>query len=130
MGKPLSEKERNFVIAFLGPARGNATDAAKIAGYGNNRKTQATLGWKLLRKMEIQQAVVRRTERKEAKAILSADERDEMLSTIARRLASSADTAGAIRAIAELNKVSGRHSVRHVLEGKLTLEQALDASRK
>ncbi len=129
MIKKLSEKEQAFVIAFLGKARGNATDAAKIAGYGKNRQTQATAGWKMLRKVEIQQAVVARVERTERAAILSADRRDEMLSAIAVRLQVK-NAKEAISAIKELNKCTGRHSIKHLHEGKLTLEQVLTQSRK
>lgn len=50
-GAALSERERRFVEAF----KGNATEAAIAAGY--TEKSAATIGYRLLRKVEIRQAV-------------------------------------------------------------------------
>lgn len=129
MTTKLSVKEQNFVAAFLGPAKGNATDAAVSAGYGNNRRSSKVLGARLLTKVDIQRAVVQRTERKEARAILDADRRDAMLSNIAIRT-EHRHPKEAISAIKELNKCTGRHSIKHMHEGRLTLEQVLAESRK
>ena len=41
-----------------------------------------------------------------------------------------ADWPARIRAICELNKCGGRHSIKHVVEGRKTLEQILGESRK
>jgi len=54
----LSERERAFVEAYMGPAAGNATGAAKAAGY--SPKTAASIASRLLRKVNIQQALVER----------------------------------------------------------------------
>jgi hypothetical protein len=56
-----------------------------------------------------------------------AAERDRLLSAIARD--TEAQTFDRIAAIKELNKVDGRHVVRPQINGKVTLEQALTASR-
>jgi len=71
--------------------------------------------------------VERRQEKQTSKAIADAAERDEMLTKIAR---GSAPAIVKISAIKELNKCTGRHSIKHLHEGKLTLAQAVAASRK
>ncbi len=125
--KRLTEKERKFVTAYMADANGNATEAAMIAGYASNRGSAKTLGNRLLTKVHILEEVAKRTARSEARGILSADERDEFLSSAIRGHGSLKDK---IAAIKELNKVTGRHSVNINLKGKLTLEQVLGESRK
>jgi phage terminase small subunit len=124
----VTERERRFVGAFLGVAGGNATAAALTAGLTLNRKSAAELGSRLLRKRKIQEAIASRVARREAKGIADADERDTLLSMFARD--AFAEVRDRIKAIAELNKCTGRHSIKHVLEGKLTLEQVLTQSRE
>ncbi len=51
-GRPmreLTEKQRKWLEASIGPARYNATEAAKLAGYAGNRVTLATIGSKTRR---------------------------------------------------------------------------------
>lgn len=127
-GGQLSLKEQRFVDAFLGPAAGNATEAAVQAGYGSTRKSAGVLAVRLLANVRIGRAIATRTLGEKRAAILTADERDQLLSEIARKPLNDAKTR--IRAISELNKCTGRHSVKHLHEGKLTLEQAIGASRK
>lgn len=45
----LAPKERKFVLAYVGEARGNATRAAELAGYGTTRGSMAFMGHSLLR---------------------------------------------------------------------------------
>lgn len=40
----LSLKQERFIAAYLGPARGNATEAARQAGYKGNAETLAEVG--------------------------------------------------------------------------------------
>lgn len=51
----LSERERRFVEAYMGQAAGNATEAAKQAGY--SARNAAPQGSRLLRKANIRQAL-------------------------------------------------------------------------
>ncbi len=119
----LTERERRFVTAYLGRAAGNATKAARLAGY--SPRTARQQGHKLLTKVDIRHALEQRVEQRERKAIADADERDELLTLCAReRLAGWEQR---IAAIKELNKVTGRHVVR--VEGRMTLEQLLGESR-
>lgn len=56
MGK-LTEKQRRFVDAYLGEAAGNATEAARLAGYKGNDNTLASVGTENLRKPAIAEAI-------------------------------------------------------------------------
>ncbi len=125
----LTLKERRFVDAYLGSAAGNGTQAAlSSAGYTKNRGSAKTLAARLLTKVHIRSAVNARTHRATVASIASAEERDRLLSAIARN--ENVEPGVRIHAIAELNRCSGRHSVKHFHEGELTLEQVLGESRQ
>lgn len=51
--RPLSEKQRRFIAAYIGEANGNATHAARLAGYKGNDVTLATVGSQNLRNLQI-----------------------------------------------------------------------------
>jgi phage terminase small subunit len=121
----LSEREWRFIEAFIGRARGNATEAARMAGY--SAKSARRIATRLLStNVHIQQAIASRRQRGLESAILDADATDRILSTIAQ---TSEDVHARIRAISELNKVRGRHSIKHVADGHVTLEMLLAESR-
>lgn len=124
----LSLKERRFVDAYLGSCAGNGTQAAKAAGYAGSEKVLGIQAVRLLAKARIRAAVESRQARAEEKGILAAEERDRLLSRIALAVEVK-DPPTAISAVKELNKCTGRHSIKHLHEGKLTLEQALERSR-
>ena len=105
-----------------------AAEAAVQAGYTKNRNSARVLGTRLLAKVAIGRAIAQRTNSEKRSAILTADERDEILSTIAKLQAHGVKDR--IRAISELNKCTGRHSVKHLHEGKLTLEEVIAESRQ
>lgn len=44
MAKKLTEKQRRFVEAYMGRAQGNATEAARLAGYKGSDKTLRVVG--------------------------------------------------------------------------------------
>jgi phage terminase small subunit len=124
---PLSPKERAFVLAYTGAARGNATQAAILAGY--SKRSAAEMGSRTLRKVNVAAALAKlakRDEQKAERARLSHARRDEILEDIA--LDPTAPAKDRRGAIAELNRVDGRHSVRHVHEGTLSLEDVLGKS--
>ena len=58
----LTEKQRRFVEAYMGEACGNATEAARVAGYQGDENTLSTTGYRLLRNAKIAAAVDERTE--------------------------------------------------------------------
>lgn len=53
----LTPKQQAFVDAYTGAARGNATEAARMAGYKGNATTLAAVGAENLRKPQIQAAI-------------------------------------------------------------------------
>lgn len=53
----LTEKQRRFVEAYMGVAAGNATEAARVAGYDGDDVTLASVGYENLRKPQIRAAV-------------------------------------------------------------------------
>ena len=124
----LNPRERRFVDAYLGGAGGNATRAAREAGYSGSSEVLKVQGSRLLTRANVRAAIDQHLTRDARSQVLAADERDILLSQIARSTAVPA--AERIRAISELNKCTGRHAVRHLQPGRITLEQALEASRK
>jgi phage terminase small subunit len=53
----LTEKQRRFVEAYCGPAKGNATEACRLAGYAGGDVTLASMGHENLRKPHISRAI-------------------------------------------------------------------------
>lgn len=53
----LTAKQQAFVDAYLGEARGCATEAASLAGYKGNRVTLAAVGGENLRKPQIAERI-------------------------------------------------------------------------
>lgn len=61
MGKRrLTEKQRRFVEAYMGEAAGNATEAARLAGYKGNANQLGSIGTENLQKPAIQEAIALR----------------------------------------------------------------------
>ena len=71
----LTEKQRRFVEAYMGAAAGNATEAARIAGYKGNAKTLGVVGSENLAKPCIQEAIEVRTKSDPAIATREARQR-------------------------------------------------------
>jgi phage terminase small subunit len=55
--KPLTERERRFVEAFMGFAHGNGTEAARMAGYKGTPAVLGVQSTRLLRKASVQAAI-------------------------------------------------------------------------
>ena len=53
----LTHKQALFVVFYVGRAKGNATEAARLAGYGGEDGTLAQIGWENLRKPKIRAAI-------------------------------------------------------------------------
>lgn len=105
----LTEKERRFVAAYLGEANGNGTEAVRVAGYRGTPGSLRVKANRLLTKGNVAQAVADFQAVRDQEAIATADERDRLLTDIARSWAADGDR---IRAVAELNRVGGRHVTR------------------
>jgi phage terminase small subunit len=53
----LTEKQKRFVEAYVGPAKGNATEAARMAGYDQSEGSMRVQGFENLTKPNVQQAI-------------------------------------------------------------------------
>jgi phage terminase small subunit len=126
--KPLTVKERRFIDGYLGSCAGNATQAYRLAGYkARTANVAASSAHKLLRKPKIVAAVTARQRRRTTAAILTAEQRDQHLSSLA--LNPLVPAATQVSAIKELNKCSGRHSIKHVLDVTESLSDIIAGSR-
>ena len=56
----LTEKQRKFVEAYMGQANGNATEAARLAGYSGSETALGVTGHENLRKPKIASAIKKR----------------------------------------------------------------------
>jgi len=77
----LSLKQSMFISAYLGEANGNATEAAKLAGYTGNRNTLKAMGQENLTKPYIKAEIDR--EVRGRKCMMSKADRIELLSQFA-----------------------------------------------
>ena len=57
MARPLTHKQSLFVVYYIGEAKGNATEAAALAGYAGNRKTLQKMGEENLAKPLVKKAI-------------------------------------------------------------------------
>ena len=62
MARQLTEKQRRFVEAYMGEARGNATQAARLAGYAGDDNTLRVVGSENLAKPAIRDAIDERVD--------------------------------------------------------------------
>lgn len=76
----LSGKQLKWAEAYLGEAKFNKTEAARIAGYKGDDKSLANIGYQNYRKLEIKEYIDQRL----SEAVMSADETLQHLSDIAR----------------------------------------------
>jgi len=122
--KNLSPLEARFVRHYaLGKPgiAGNGKKAALSAGYAAG--SAAVTASRLLTRANVLAAVEEARKSLDLAAIADAQEIDTRMTSILR----DTDEPAFIRvqAAKELNKVMGRHSIKHLHTGKLTLEQAL-----
>lgn len=80
----LTMKQQRFVEAYAGPAKGNATEAARLAGYKGNDGTLGSVGGENLKKPAIQAALARLHDEVRTSAIATVEEVKEILTAIAR----------------------------------------------
>lgn len=120
MGNKLTHKQELFVNAYLGEAKGNATEAARLAGYNGNDVTLGQVGAENLKKPQIAELIEKRT----SEAAMSATEVLQKLSEIANRERSDIATRDQIKAL----ELLGRHHklftdrVEHKLTGEIELQ--------
>ena len=73
-GDKLTEKQQRFVEAYVGEAKGNATQAARIAGYKGNPKTLESMGRENLAKHGIRIEIDRVLEKVRSAAVATTEE--------------------------------------------------------
>lgn len=121
----LTLKQEMFVNAYLGEAKGNATEAARIAGYKGNDVTLGQVGAENLKKPQIAELIENRT----SEAAMSAAEVLQKLSGIANRESSEVAIRDQIKAL----ELLGRHHklftdrIEHKITGDIELQWS-DAS--
>jgi phage terminase small subunit len=98
----LTEKQRRFVQHYTG----NATEAAKLAGY--SEKSAYSVGQENLRKPVIQKALQIKQQEQESSTIASIAERKEILTDIAK----GENEKTAVKAIDVLNKMDALYIQR------------------
>jgi phage terminase small subunit len=82
--RPLTPKQQAFVAAYVGEAKGNATQAARLAGYEGNDLTLRAVGAENLTKPAIIAALDVFRMATHTEAIMSAQEMAERLSRLSR----------------------------------------------
>jgi phage terminase small subunit len=111
----LTEKQRRFVEAYVGTAQGNATVAARMAGYSGDDATLAPIGSKLTRNDKVAAAIEAARSPRTKRAIIDRERRQQLLSEIAEK--GDAQDRDRIKAIEVLGKMQGdfieRHEVKH-----------------
>lgn len=121
----MNAREQRFVQQFIGKAAGNATKAAELAGY--SKKSAGRLGTRLCAKPYIRDAIAALAAKATSATVATAQERRELLTTMARD--SEMHPLVRLKAVDIANKMDGLYIQKHEISGKLTLEQVLDASR-
>lgn len=108
----LTLKQQAFVDAYMGESKGNATDAARRAGYKGSDVVLASVGAENLRKPQVAAAIEQRRQQLDSSRILTIEQMQEMLSHIAAKAATVGDSQIAINAIKELGKMRGAYIER------------------
>src|ERR1051325_3279587 len=93
MANGLTDKQRRFVAAYIGPASGNATEAARLAGYKGNDVTLGAVGAENLKKPQIALTIKTNREKIELRSIADLQQRvdgydrrrSELLTIVAER---------------------------------------------
>ena len=119
----LTAKERRFITEYR--LDGDGANAARRAGYAP--KSAKVTASRLLEKPEIAAPIANREQERASHNIATADERDRILSAIARDTKST--NLERIKAIGELNKCSGRYSMKHEHLGVDPLIAAIRSDR-
>lgn len=80
--KPLTEKQQRFVEFFTGISEGNATDAARRAGYKGSNATLRAIGAENLTKPNIKTAIREAQKELRSTALMTREERQEWITRV------------------------------------------------
>ena len=123
---PLTEKQRRFVEAFMGEAAGNATQAARLAGYRGNDHTLKSIATENLSKLVIAEAIEKL--QKSDPLVMNRKERREFWTRMA--LDPEVENAVRIRASELLAKASGDFIERHLVDSVVQVDDVRKKLRK
>lgn len=112
--KALTPKQKRFVDAYMGEARGNATEAARIAGYKGSDTTLKQVASETLAKPYIREEIDRL--QSQSPLIATRDERLQILTKIIRSEGIES-TKDRLKALDQLSKISGDYIQRVELSG-------------
>lgn len=116
--KRLTDRQQRFLDAYAG----NATEAARAAGYAGDEQTLATTGSRLLRNAQIRAHLDARRGLA-SKGLIA--EREEVEAFLTARLRDGKNPALAVKAAQALAKMKGWNLQRVELAGRVSLEQLL-----
>lgn len=119
----LNHRQRAFVAVYAG----NATEAARAAGYRGSARVLEVTGSRLLSHAEVRAAIEARQAVELRPAVADRQEVEEMLTKHVRNFGAP-DLQ--LRAQAQLAKMKAWNTQKHVLEGSLTLEQLINEAVK
>jgi len=112
---PVPERMRKFVAAYM--ETGNATEAARRAGYGNGTDSAcAVAGSELLRKPKVKELIEKAQQKLESKSIASREERLQILSELVRGNL-EARPGERIRAADLISKMNGEQIINNRISG-------------
>ena len=124
----LTLKQQAFVDAYMGESRGNATDAARRAGYKGSDGTLQSVGAANVLKPVIAAAIDERRQRVESKRIATIEEMQQLLTEIMRD--GGLEPRDRISATKELAKMQGGYApIKHEVkaEAEVKTKVTLDA---
>lgn len=107
----LTEKQRKFVEAYMGDAEGNATEAARLAGYSGDEDALAVRGAENVRKRKIREAI--RERQQKDPLVASRKERQSFWTAVMRGEEGDPDTKDRLTAAKMLGKSQGDFVERH-----------------
>lgn len=122
----LREKQRKFVDAYMGEAAGNATEAARLAGYKGNDVTLGQVGAENLKKPQILAAI--EEIQNDSPLIASREERQQFWTSVMRGIEPDAAMGDRLKASELLGKSGADFVQKHEVEAKIT-EYAFTARR-
>ena len=118
----LNDRQQKFVDAYTG----NATEAARIAGYTGSEPTLAVTGHELLRNPKVSKAIANRQQKSATKIIATREDRQAFWTEV---MSSGSEEMRDRLKASELLGRSGADFTDKVLHaGQLTLEQLVTAS--
>jgi len=122
----LTHKQQAFVDAYCGASKGNATDAARRAGYKGSDRALQVMGAQNISKPIIAAALATRAAQVASSRIMTIEQMQEMLTDIAAQAALNGDAQIAINAVKELGKMRGAYIERK----EVTVSAQIDTTAK